>query len=239
MKKEIKWILSILIVVGLVAGYFVIQYLPQYLEKGRSVNVLKFIRNPEDYQSWKIPAGSRCADAPFQFPTDGFVGYIWDDSFRPGHRHSGIDVFSGTKSGVTPIYAVADGYLTRESSWISTVIIRIPSDPLHPGQQIWTYYTHMADEDGNSYVSEDFPAGTHEVFVEAGTLLGYVGNFSGTPGSPTGVHLHLSIVKDDGSGHYMNETEIKNTLDPSPYLGLSLNANINKDQIPVCIPSTP
>lgn len=236
MKKEIKWIVSILIVVGLVVGYFGIQYLPQYLQKGRSVNVLKFIRNPQDYQSWKIPAGSICADAPFQFPTDGFVGYIWDDSFQPGHHHSGIDIFSGTEGGVTPIYAVADGYLTRESSWISTVIVRIPSDPLNPGQQIWTYYTHMADEDGNSFVSKEYPAGTHEVFVEAGTLLGYMGNYSGTPGNPTGVHLHLSIVKDNESGHYLNETEIDNTLDPSPYLGLSLNANINKDQIPVCIP---
>jgi murein DD-endopeptidase MepM/ murein hydrolase activator NlpD len=75
--------------------------------------------------------------------------------------------------------------------------------------------------------------------VEAGTFLGYMGNYSGTPGSPTGVHLHLSIVKDDGNGNYMNETEIKNTLDPSPYLGLSLNANTNKDQIPVCIAETP
>ena len=239
MKKEIKWILSILIVAGLVAGYYVLHHPPQFLRQTRSVNVLKFIRNPEEYQNWKIPAGSTCANAPFKFPTDGFVGYLWDDSFRPGHHHSGIDVFSGTEGGVTPIYAVADGYLTRESTWISTVIVRIPSDPLNPGRQIWTYYTHMADEDGNSFVSDEFPAGTHEVFVEAGTFLGYMGDYSGTPGSPTGVHLHLSIVKDDGNGNYMNETEIKNTLDPSPYLGLSLNANTNKDQIPVCIAETP
>ena len=223
----------------MVAGYFFIKNPPQFLRQTRSVNVLKFIRNPEENQNWKISAGSTCANAPFEFPADGFVGYLWDDSFRPGHRHSGIDVFSGTEGGVTPIYAVADGYLTRESSWISTVIIRIPSDPLNPGRQIWTYYTHMADEDGNSFISKEFPAGTHEVFVEAGTFLGYMGNYSGTPGSPTGVHLHLSIVKDDGNGNYMNETEIKNTLDPSPYLGLSLNANTNKDQIPVCIAETP
>jgi murein DD-endopeptidase MepM/ murein hydrolase activator NlpD len=71
------------------------------------------------------------------------------------------------------------------------------------------------------------------------TSTGYMGNYSGTPGNPTGVHLHLSIVKDDGNGNYTNETEINNTLDPSPYLGLNLNAASNENQIPVCTASTP
>jgi murein DD-endopeptidase MepM/ murein hydrolase activator NlpD len=239
MKKEIRWILSIVIVAGLVAGYYFIQNPPQFLRQGRSVSVIKFLRNPEDHQDWKIKAGSICSNAPFQFPTDGFVGYLWNDSFRPGHHHAGIDIFSGTEGGVTPIYAVADGYLTRKADWISTVIIRIPSDPLNPGRQIWTYYTHMADEDGKSFISEEFPTGTSEVFVETGTLLGYMGNYSGTPGNPTGVHLHLSIVKDDGNGTFLNELEIKNTLDPSPYLGLPLNAGTNQDQIPLCTASVP
>ena len=52
-----------------------------------------------------------------------------------------------------------------------------------------------------------------------------VGNYSGTAGNPVGVHLHFSIVKDDGSGGYTNEYEIQNTLDPSPYFGLNLNAD--------------
>jgi hypothetical protein len=104
------------------------------------------------------------------------------------------------------------------------VIVRVPEDPLQPGRQIWTYYTHMANPDGASYIAEDFPPGTEEVFVEAGTLLGYQGNYSGTPGNPTGVHLHFSVVLDDGQGGFRNELEIRNTLDPSPYLGLPLNA---------------
>ncbi|MBI9049591.1 MAG: M23 family metallopeptidase [Anaerolineaceae bacterium] len=239
MKKEIRWIISIIIVVLLVAGYYVIQHPPQFLRQGRSVKVLQFIRNPEEHQDWILPAGTICTDAPFQFPTDGFVGYLWGDSFRPGHNHSGLDIFSGTEPGVTPIYAVYDGYLTRESDWISTVIVRIPSDPLNPGRQIWTYYTHMADKDGISAIREEFPAGTHEVFVEAGTLLGYMGNYSGTPGNPTGVHLHLSIVKDDGNGNYLNETEIKNTLDPSAYLGMNLRGASNAGDVPMCLNTAP
>jgi murein DD-endopeptidase MepM/ murein hydrolase activator NlpD len=164
------------------------------------------------------------------------VGFLWDDSFRLGHRHQGIDIFAGTEAGVTPIIAAYDGYLTRLADWKSSVIIRVPSDPLQPGRQIWLYYTHMANQDSTSYIVEGFPPGTREVFVSAGTLLGYQGNYSGDPNNPVGVHLHFSVVRDDGTGHFKNELNISNTYDPSPYLGLALNANLNPNQIPVCQP---
>jgi hypothetical protein len=92
----------------------------------------------------------------------------------------------------------------------------------------------MADSNGASFISADFPPGTSEQFIDAGTLLGRQGNYSGDPNNPVGVHLHFSIVRDDGGGHFMNELEIANTYDPSPYLGLALNANENPDQIPQC-----
>jgi hypothetical protein len=92
----------------------------------------------------------------------------------------------------------------------------------------------MADENGTSYIDTKFPPGTYEEFVEAGSLLGYQGNYSGQPNNPTGIHLHFSIVKDDGSGSFLNELEIRNTIDPSPYLGLPVNAASNQGEIPVC-----
>ena len=159
---------------------------------------------------------------------------MWDDSFRPGHRHQGIDIFTSQGSGESPVFAAYDGYLTRMTDWKSSLIIRIPSDPLHPGQQIWTYYTHLANKDGNSYIVDDFPPGTTDLFISEGTLLGYQGNYSGTPGNPVGVHLHFSIVKDDGRGTFLNELNIKNTLDPSSYFDLPLNGIDNPDQIPLC-----
>ncbi len=58
----------------------------------------------------------------------------------------------------------------------------------------------------------------------AGTLLGYQGNYSADPNNPVGMHLHFSIVLDDGLGKFRNELEIANTLDPSPYLGVEVNA---------------
>jgi hypothetical protein len=48
-----------------------------------------------------------------------------------------------------------------------------------------------------------------------------------------GVHLHFSVVRDQG-GRWLNELEIRNTLDPSPYLGLPLNARSSPDSVPVC-----
>jgi len=118
--------------------------------------------------------------------------------------------------------------------WKSSLIIRVPQDPLHPQNQIWLYYTHLADLDGNTYIVADFPAGTSDLFVEEGTLLGYQGNFSGTIGKPVGVHLHFSIVMDDGNNNFLNELAIHNTLDPSPYFDLPLNGKSNQGIIPVC-----
>ncbi len=135
---------------------------------------------------------------------------------------------------MTPVIAAYSGYLTRLEDWKSSLILRVPEDPLQKGRQIWLYYTHMAGPSGVSYISSQFPAGAEEEYVDAGTLLGYQGNYSGDPGNPVGVHLHFSIVQDDGSGRFLNELNIGNTLDPSPYLGLLLNAKLNKGEIPLC-----
>src|SRR5919109_81750 len=114
----------------------------------------------------------------FLFPTDGFAGFLWGDSFGLRHTHQGIDVFAGTDVGITPVVSAYPGYLTRLPEWKSAVIVRVPEDPLQPGRQIWLYYTHMADQFGNSYIADEFPAGTSEKLIEAGTFLGYQGNYS-------------------------------------------------------------
>jgi hypothetical protein len=207
-----KFIFLALIVAILTAGAYL--YFRFRKTSARTVQVFNWFRDPSSRPELMMTAGTRCGDAPFIFPTDGLVGFIWDDSFRPGHRHSGIDIFAGTEAGVTPVVAAYPGYLTRQSDWISTVIIRVPDDPLQAGRQIWVYYTHMADPQGNSFVSAEFPAGTEEVYVEAGTFLGYQGNYSGDANNPVGVHLHISVVQDDFLGNFKNELEIENTYDP-------------------------
>lgn len=229
--KRWSWLLFAL---GLAAGLG--WYLAANLvdSAGRSRRVWSWLRDPAAHPEWAVQAGSRCGQAPFIMPTSGFIGYLWGDSFRLGHIHQGLDIFGGGSVNLTPVVAAYPGYLRRLPDWKSSVIIRIPDDPLQPGRQIWAYYTHMASPEGESYISPDFPPGAYEVYVEAGTLLGYQGNYSGAPGNPVGVHLHFSIVLDNGQGLYLNELEFRNTLDPSPYLGLPVNADRNPDQVPVC-----
>jgi hypothetical protein len=233
--KPLGLALAALLVVGAIVGYFVYRaYRPTL---GRLVRLRQYLSDPEGNADWGLQAGERCGQAPFLMPTDGLIGFLWGDSFRAGHVHQGIDIFSPMAldgPGHTPVVAAHDGYLTRLADWRSAVIVRIPRDPLQPERQIWTYYSHMADSQGNSYIADDFPPGTHEVFVSAGTLLGYQGNYSGDPHNPTGIHLHFSIVLDDGSGHFMSELNIRNTLDPSPYLGIEVNADRAGDELAVC-----
>ena len=200
----------------------------------RNSRVILWLRNPDKYPHWSIKALDQCANAPFQLPTDGYIGFLWDDSFRPGHRHQGIDIFAGKDAGITPVYAVYNGFLTRQSDWKSSLIIRVPEDPLNPQQQIWLYFTHLAMQDGTSLIDTSFPPGTTEKPVKAGDLLGYQGNYSGDPITPVGVHLHFSIVKDDGSGKYLNELKIQNTIDPSPYFGINLNSHKTTGELPLC-----
>lgn len=222
----------VILALVLVAGYLGYRW---FTDRGQRLPmVLTWLRDPQAHPEWMITAGERCGQAPFLMPTDGFVGFLWGDSFRPGHRHQGLDIFGGGDLNQTPVYAAYAGYLTRLTDWKSSLIVRIPDDPLNPGRQIWTYYTHLADSDGSSYISSQFPPDTSEVFVEAGTLLGYQGNYSGDSNNPVGIHLHFSIVKDDGQGRFLNELDIDNTLDPTPYLGIPVNANQNQGEIPIC-----
>jgi murein DD-endopeptidase MepM/ murein hydrolase activator NlpD len=216
----------------LVGSYFAYPWLRT--RAGRARRLGEWLKYPSAHADWSLQAGISCGSAPFLMPSSGYIGFLWGDSFRPGNLHQGIDIFSGEVPGKTPVIAAYGGYLTRMPAWKSTVIIRIPADPLHPTRQIWTYYTHMADEKGASTISPAFPAGTRDVRVEAGTFLGYQGDFSGDPNNPVGVHLHFSIVQDDGRGSFRNELKIENTLDPSPYLGLSLNAAQNPSGVVVC-----
>jgi murein DD-endopeptidase MepM/ murein hydrolase activator NlpD len=221
------------IILTVAAGFFFFQMI-----KGTSPRTRKLIiwlRYPINNGDWSMTALTRCKEfTPFLFPTDGYIGYLWDDSFRPGHSHQGIDIFTSESTGETPVYAAYDGYLSRLPDWKSSLIIRVPQDPLHPQRQIWLYYTHLADPEGNSYIVKEFPTESSEIFIREGTLIGFQGNYSGTNGKPVGIHLHFSIVMDDGQGTYLNELKIQNTLDPSPYFDLPLNGKTNRGQIPVC-----
>lgn len=167
-----------------------------------------------------------CPGAPFILPSAGFIGLLWDDPAGPYTLfapHSGVDIFGDGEPGTVPVYAAYDGWLSRLDDWVSTVIIR-HDDPLQPGRTIWTYYTHMASRDGSeSFVDEAFPAGTFNLPIKQGTLLGHQGEYAGGR-APIGMHVHFSIVLSDADGAFTNQDVLSNTLDPSPYLGMDVNS---------------
>ncbi len=196
--------------------------------------------NDDERESLVVTQRETCPDAPFILPADGFVGLLYGSAGGPYTRanpHQGIDIFSPDRDtpGLAPVYAAYDGYITREDDWRSSLIQRVPNDPLQPGRQIWLYYTHMADRAGNDFIEDRFPPGSRDIYVEQGTLLGYTGNYNGNSPRSIWVHLHFSIVKDSGNGSYLNELEFGNTLDPSLYLGMPVSA---KCQLPAagCAP---
>lgn len=236
MRRPLGLGVSAAIVLAIVIAYLVIGEIRP--SAGHFLRLRRYWSDPESHADWAFRAGERCGEAPFVQPTDGFLAFFWGGRYRAGRRHQGIDVFgpSGPDGlGETKVVAAHDGYLTRLPDWRSAVIIRIPEDPLHPGRQIWTYYTHMADAEGNSFIAPEFPPGTYEKHVEVGTLLGYQGNYSGDSDNPTGMHLHFSIVLDDGEGNFKNELEVRNTIDPTPYLGIEVNAERIGDGVAVCL----
>jgi murein DD-endopeptidase MepM/ murein hydrolase activator NlpD len=154
---------------------------------------------------------------------------LWDDTRVPpygaGHAHSGLDVFGQGRENTVPVYAVADGFLTRLPGWKSAVIVQ-HEDPLRPGKAVWTFYSHMASGSGReSYIVADFPAGSTGLPVKAGQLLGYQGVWSGHPLKPGWMHLHFSVVRAAEDGSFLNETVVENTFDPSPYLGIVGNVD--------------
>ncbi len=215
----------------LIGGFVLFGWWRQSRPTEQLLRLRTWLDDPTAHADWSVTVDRSCGDAPMLIPTNGYIGFGWDDSFRPGHRHSGLDIFGpDNQNGVTPIVAAYGGYLTREDGWKSTVILRHPDFPAVPaagivqGEQIWTYYTHMASRDGSeSYVAAEFPPGTHERFVKAGTLLGHQGNWGGSLWQLTGRHLHFSVVKSKPDGSYMDERDIANTYNPIYLLGIQRN----------------
>lgn len=231
--RKFFWVL--LIGGGLILGLGLVLAYPWLRTWQHRLMLRDFFEDPTAHPEWLLKAGEQCPGALFIQPTDGFLGFGYGDSWRPGQRHQGFDIFAPTGLNTTPVLAAYPGYLSRELDWKSTVIVRVPQDPLEPTRQIWVYYTHMADPAGNSFISPEFPPGTSEVPVTAGTLLGYQGNYSGDPQNPVGIHLHISIVKSDADGKFLNELDIANTLDPSPYLGVAGSVNDDWTEAVTCV----
>jgi hypothetical protein len=136
---------------------------------------------------------------------------------------NGLNIFSWGNKNTVPVYAVADGVLLRPSDWEGAVVIQ-HDDPLNPGEKVWTVYADMLSASGHeSYILDNFPPGSTEIPVNAGQLLGYQGEWSGRIYWPMPAHLRFAAVKEIPTSIMMNDDVFKNAVDPTPYLGISLN----------------
>lgn len=113
-----------LLLIILLGAAFVAYRLYRSSGTGSNNTIAEWLTNPDSHELLNSAAFSRCPNAPFILPTEGFIGLLWNDSSAPynfSNRHTGIDIFGYGASGTIPIYAVYDGYLTRQDDWRSTV----------------------------------------------------------------------------------------------------------------------
>jgi len=155
-----------------------------------------------------------CPGAVWQLPSDSTLGVQW--------REAGLDFLGQGNEGKVPVYAVADGMLTRLPGWVDAVAIQ-HDDPLHSGDKVWSYYSGMAAANGtDSYVAQDFPLGATGIPVNAGQLLGYQGTWSGKPFWPRWLHMHFAVVHLENQDDFPSELILEDMLDPTPYLNVKL-----------------
>jgi hypothetical protein len=168
-----------------------------------------------------------CPEGTWQLPSEAQLGVQWDGAF--------LDLQGRGNAGEVPVYAVADGLLTRRD-WQGAVAIR-HDDPLEPGATVWSLYGHMMSADGeDSFVASDFPPGATEVPVEAGQLLGYQGTWSGRAGQPAWIHLRFAILRGpsfaptEGDPFPVESSGPYDFLRPDAYLGIALDEAASRTQ---------
>lgn len=153
-----------------------------------------------------------CPTARWRLPSDSRLGVKWQDD--------ALVFFGRGNEGQVPVYAVADGLLSRPKGWLDAVIIQ-HDDLLNAGKKIWSYYGGMSSANGiDTLVVKEFPVGAKNVPVKAGQLLGYQGSWSGNPQWPMWIHVHFGLIR--ATGNFPETFANYSTLNPSEYLGLRL-----------------
>ena len=110
--KEWKWLIVILVSIPLLyLGYRAVA-LAMELRDGRGRQFLSWWRgNAATREALVTVQREACPGAPFVLPAEGFIGLLYADPRGPyseRNPHQGIDIFSNTDPGTTPIYAAYD-----------------------------------------------------------------------------------------------------------------------------------
>jgi murein DD-endopeptidase MepM/ murein hydrolase activator NlpD len=128
--------------------------------------------------SWK----KRLMSKRFVFPVAGktTIGGPFGSFRADTGAHQGNDLFADFG---TPVVAVADGVIKNVGSLLIS------------GNRLWVY-ADGGDQFFYAHLASFAPAAVDDRHVEAGTILGYIGNTGDA--EPTPPHLHFEIHPDGG-----------------------------------------
>lgn len=181
------------------------------------------------------------APIDYQFPVNpgqqnflaGTVGEI-----RASHFHTGIDVKTGGRTGL-PVYAVADGYLSRikvsSSGYGYTLYMQHPNGTFSVYAHLEAFDTKIANwVIQQQYLKESFEVDLfpkrNQFAFEKGQVIGYTGN----TGSSSGPHLHFEIRDANHQPIDVLSLRFKEIIDRIPpvvtqvaFITLEENARIN------------
>lgn len=113
----------------------------------------------------------RCPGADFSFPVDGHLGWIYrepDAIAVDGHVHSGLDVWPNGGDG-SPVYALADGYVSRSDNSHSFDIIYYDTN-------VESYMTHVRH---NLTIGQEVSAGEQIAVTDGDWVHMSIGAFHG------------------------------------------------------------
>jgi 4-amino-4-deoxy-L-arabinose transferase-like glycosyltransferase len=165
------------------------------------------------------PEITTCPGAPWRIPTGAGLGI---QIAPPGY----LDFFGHGNAGEIPVYAAADGLLSRPEDppegLIGAVIIQ-HDDPRGNAGKVWSVYADLRSFDGQAIlISPEFAPGAKDIPVKQGQLLGYQGNWSGREMMPAWVHLRFAVLQANPDGSFPENASNRVLLDPSALLGIQV-----------------
>lgn len=138
--------------------------------------------------AWQFPVGSSTYPPP-----EWYAATLHDQTgaLNNGYGHTGIDLNLdhapwGDIDRGQPVFAVADGILHAtdySAKWLGSIVIEV----IHDGAPLWLRYWHLENNTAFRAVGG---------VIEAGDLLGHIGNYSG------GDHLHFDAALDPFAPHW-------------------------------------
>lgn len=140
--RVLPFVLPSLLLVGLIVGALLASWGNSGLAgvvpdpARRLLRLRAWLADPAAQAGWRVEAGQRCRpDAPMVMPTSGYIGFGYGDSFRPGHRHSGYDIFTPDDAvDVTPAIEVSQATIRNiEQNLVGAFIYNVLGIPVAMG----------------------------------------------------------------------------------------------------------